>query len=151
MCLPLNHARDSQLCINMGRALAQAQGAGGPRPGGRAGKALGNTHWSSVRHNRPWPRMSAENVHWMSPFKMRPTNAAPPEVGIAIAPGLGMRSLRPAAGVLIDRLSGRAGARARAQWALSMNAYENAYSIFRIVQPRHKRQATASNGRFLLQ
>ena len=73
-----------------------------------------------------------------------------PEVGIAIAPG--MRSLRPAAGVtgLIERISGRAGARARAQWALNRNAYKNVYSIFHIVQPMHKRKATASNEQFLL-
>ena len=86
----------------------------------------------------------------MQPFKIKPANAAPFEVGIALAPG--MRSLRPAAGVagLMERISGRAGAGAGAQRALSTNAYKNAYSTFHIVQPGHKRQATASNGRFLL-
>ena len=89
-------------------------------------------------------------MHWMQPFKIKPANAAPFEVGIALAPG--MRSLRPAAGVagLMERISGRAGAGAGAQRALSTNAYKNAYSTFHIVQPGHKRQATASNGRFLL-
>ena len=74
-------------------------------------------------------------MHWMQPFKIKPANAAPFEVGIALAPG--MRSLRPAAGVagLMERISGRAGAGAGAQRALSTNAYKNAYSTFHIVQP----------------